>query len=233
PQGTDENWFRRFADGLREEQEHYPIVLAGGDTTATQGTLTASLTAIGTVPQGAALLRKAARPGDRVYVSGTLGDAALGLAVLKEKLHVPPPDSLWLKERYFLPQPRLMLGMRLRGLAHASMDVSDGLVQDLGQICAASGVGAVIHRHRLPLSEAALHVLQDDETRWRDITGGGDDYELLFTVPHSSEEEVQALAHSLLLPLTCIGDITAGTGVQLLDEHGQDVTPQRGGYTHF
>lgn len=233
PRDTDNGWYARFAEGLRDDQAHYGIHLAGGDTTATPGLLALSLTAVGSVKQGAALLRSGARAGDRIYVSGTLGDAALGLAVLQETLNVSPLHSLWLKERYYLPQPRMALGAKLHGIAHACMDVSDGLVQDLGHICTASGVGAVIHRHRLPLSEAALSVLQENEAWWHAISSGGDDYELLFTVPHNMEDELQALAQQLLLPLTCIGDIVPGSDVQLLDEHGQDATPAQGGYRHF
>lgn len=234
PSEISSTWIEDFVHGLREDQAHYDIQLAGGDTTRCQGAFTASITAIGTVPMGCALLRANAKAGDRIYVSGTLGDSALGLKLLQGTISaVSGADSLWLKERYFLPQPRLHLGHKLIGHAHACMDISDGLVQDLGHLCAASRTGAVIHRQRLPLSQAALSLLSEDERHWQHIYSGGDDYELLFTVPHSEAEHIESLAQELLLPLTCIGDVVTAPGVILFDEHGHNVTPVHGGYRHF
>lgn len=233
PEDTSLPWLESFAAGLAEEQAHTHIHLAGGDTTATHGPLCMSVTMVGSVANGQMLRRSSARAGDRVYVSGTLGDSALGLAVLQKRLLVDSAASLWLKERYFLPQPRLALGQALHGIARASMDISDGLVQDAGHICKASGVGMILHRHKLPLSRSALDVLLEQPHWWDAVTSGGDDYEILFTVPHSLEEELVEAARSLVLPLTCIGDVVAGEGVKMFDEHGADVTPVTGGYRHF
>jgi thiamine-monophosphate kinase len=181
------------------------------------------------VPTGAALLRRGAKPGDDVWVSGTLGDAALGLRVLQGKLEVADETRAYLIERYRLPRPRLALGQALRGIASAAIDVSDGLVADLGHILEVSGVGAKLHADALPLSAAA-----------RDLPGardaalsGGDDYELLFTASPERRDAIAALARRLDLPLTRIGAIHAEPGLQVLDEAGREVPLFRAGWRHF
>lgn len=233
PESPLPEWLARFAAGLAEDQALYNIHLAGGDTIATRALFCASLTAVGEVPAGAALRRNAARSGDVVYMSGTLGDSALGLDLLQKRLDgVGERDAHFLQERYFLPQPRLSLGEKLRGVAHAAMDISDGLLQDLGHICRASGTGASIDRHRLPLSPAAETIIAAQPSLWERIYGGGDDYELLFTAPAAKTGEVQSIASSLNLRLTAIGEITTGEGVTLRDEAGQPVPVERKGYTH-
>lgn len=228
-------WVARFAQGLGEDQQHFSIALAGGDTTLTRGPAAVCITALGTVRKGQGLLRSGAQPGDRVYVSGTLGDSALGLALLQDRLgvDVPPQAARRLEERYFLPQPRVTLGRKLPGLAHACMDVSDGLVQDLGHLCAASQVGAVLHRADLPLSEAAAPVIDAAPDWWRAPLCGGDDYELLFTAPASAQAGIAVLSQALQLPLTPIGEIIRGAGVTVCDAQGKDVTPAQGGWQHF
>ena len=234
PEGTSEEWVRRFALGLAEDQALFHISLAGGDTISTKGVLSASVTALGVVKQGTALLRRGAAVGDRVYVSGTLGDSALGLALLQERLGVDVGHvhSLWLKERYFLPQPRIALGQKLVGLASAAMDISDGLVQDLEHLCRASGVGAVLHRKSLPLSAAARGVIDAQDDWWRAALAGGDDYELLFCAPAAAEKAILAAAGDLHLPVSHIGEIEAGDSVRVLDEQGIDATPDIKGYNH-
>ena len=163
-------------------------------------------------------LRRGAAPGDDVWVSGTLGDGALGLKVLQGELEVANDARAYLIERYRLPRPRLALGQALRGIASAAIDVSDGLVADLGHILEVSGVGAELHADTLPLSDAA-----------RDLPGardaalsGGDDYELLFTAPPQRRADIAALARRLDLPLTRIGAIRAEPGLHVLDEKGQE-----------
>jgi thiamine-monophosphate kinase len=226
---TPESWLAGFCQGLAEDQAEFAIGLLGGDTVSTPGPLTLSLTAIGQVPQRQALRRRGALPGDDLWVSGTLGDAALGLLVLQGKLDPTEDGRDALVRRYRLPQPRLGLGEALRGLAHAALDVSDGLLADLGHILEASGAGAELWAERLPLCTAA-----------RDLPGvrdaalsGGDDYELLFTVPPARREQVVALARRLGLPLTRIGRIEAGSRVRVLDETGQEIAPVRRGWQHF
>ena len=196
---------------------------------ATPGPLTLSLTALGEVPKGTALLRRGARPGDDVWVSGTLGDAALGLKVLQGELDVTDDARAWLIERYRLPRPRLALGQALRGIASAAIDISDGLVADLGHVLEVSGVGAELHADALPLSPAA-----------RDLPGardaalaGGDDYELLFTAPPKRRGDLEALARRLDLPLTRIGSIRAKPGLDVLDEAGSLLQVPKAGWEHF
>jgi thiamine-monophosphate kinase len=229
PGDTDSDWIEQFAEGLKTDQAEFSIHLAGGDTTATRGPLALSLTALGLVPQGQALLRRGAKAGDDIYVSGTIGDGALGLLSLQEKIIA----SEFLQQRYLLPQPRLALGEKLRNIANAAMDISDGLAQDLGHICTASSVGATIHRPLIPLSPAASGLVAANPELWNAILGGGDDYELLFTAAADKAPQIQSLGDKLNLPLTRIGEVTEGSGVSVLDETGNQIKLERRGYRHF
>lgn len=234
PNAVKESWVQRFCEGLYQDQQDYGIVLAGGDTTATPGPLTLTVTAMGCVAKGKALKRSGAKPGMRVYVSGTLGDSALGLAILKKEINGGTAmDDAQLIERYFLPQPRLTLGQALVGNAAACMDISDGLVQDAGHIAAAAGVGIVLDAGRLPLSNAAHATLERCPELFPRIYSGGDDYELLFTAPPAYEAEIMAIANRVDIPVFCIGEVVSGQGVQLRDMDGQDITPRKQGWQHF
>ena len=224
-----DDWLAEFCAGLAADNAAFGIGLLGGDTVSTPGPLTLSLTAVGEVPKGAALLRSGARAGDDIWVSGTLGDAALGLKVLQGELEVAVDARAALIAHYRLPQPRLALGQALRGVAGAAIDISDGLVADLGHILEASGVGAELRADQLPLSAAA-----------RDLPGardaalaGGDDYELLFTASPARRAEIAALARRLGLPLTCIGQIRAGSDLSILDAAGQEIKVAKRGWQHF
>lgn len=232
PEDIGEEWVRHFALGLKEDQLRYAIALAGGDTVATKGALSLSLTALGTVEKGAALRRGGAQVGDAVYVSGTIGDGALGLKLLQGTLDAPEEIRAPLEHHYLLPEPHIALGRKLQGIASACMDVSDGLLQDLGHICAASKLGATVHRHLIPRSKAAQALLDMDANLWDAVTGGGDDYQLLFTVPGGKEEKIRSIAHELELPLTKIGVMEKGQGVTLLDESGKSLAGAEG-YRHF
>jgi thiamine-monophosphate kinase len=225
----DDDWLARFCAGLAADNAEFEVSLLGGDTVSTPGPLTLSLTAIGEVPEGAALRRGGAKAGDDIWVSGTLGDGALGLKVLRGELEVTEDAAAYLIERYRLPRPRLALGEALRGIASAAIDVSDGLVADLGHILEVSEVGAELRADMLPFSPAA-----------RDLPGvrdaalaGGDDYELLFTVPPNRRAEIQRLSHKLGLPLTRIGAIRTEAGLQVLDETGREISVSRAGWQHF
>jgi thiamine-monophosphate kinase len=226
---TSEAWLADFCRGLAEDQTEFAIGLLGGDTVATPGPLTLSLTAIGQVPKGAALLRSGARPGDDVWVSGTLGDAALGLKVLQGELDVTAQARAHLTGRYRLPQPRLALGRALRGIAHAAIDVSDGLLADLGHILETSGVGAELRADALPLSAAARNLPGARDA----ALSGGDDYELLFTAPADAREAIAAVDEQLDLPLTRIGEIHSGNGLRVLDAAGQEIQVEHAGWQHF
>ncbi|HET6520953.1 MAG TPA: thiamine-phosphate kinase [Geminicoccaceae bacterium] len=222
-------WLEGFAAGLARDQEEFGIALLGGDTVGTPGPITLTLTALGTVPAGEALRRGGARPGDDIHVSGTLGDGALGLRVLKGELDASPAAREALADRYRLPRPRLALGRALRGLAHAALDVSDGLVADLGHIVLASGVGAEVEAARLPLSSAARGLPGALEA----ALAGGDDYELLFAAAPEARDRVDALARDLDLPIARIGRLREGAGVRVVGADGAELPVARGGWTHF
>jgi thiamine-monophosphate kinase len=231
PRGTEEAWIASFAAGLADDQKRYRIHLLGGDTTATAGPLVATVTAFGLVSSGSALRRNAARPGDDVYVSGWIGDATLGLG---HKLGTLPglsrEDAAYLLNRLHLPEPRTTLGPRLVGVAHAALDVSDGLAQDLEHIARASGLRIEIDLDAVPCSEPARR-LADMSMRLKMIAGG-DDYELAFTAPPDRAGDVQALSTELGLPLTRIGRCFVGRGVAALSK-GLEVTLPAKGYQHF
>ncbi|MFQ5783843.1 MAG: thiamine-phosphate kinase [Alphaproteobacteria bacterium] len=232
PRGTGEDWLRSFAGGLAEDQAAFGLHLVGGDTVATDGPFAASITALGEVDAGCVLRRAGARPGDGIFVSGTLGDAALGLRALRGELpDVDASGRATLIGRYRLPQPRLALGHALRGAAHAAIDISDGPVADLDHICRCSGVGAEIDVARIPLSPAVKSALEADSGLLPLILGGGDDYELAFAA--SPEFAVSGLSRRLGLSLTAIGRVVAGSGVTVLDETGAPLALPLAGWRHF
>jgi thiamine-monophosphate kinase len=226
PPTVDEAWIAAFTAGLAADQREFDIALVGGDTTATPGPLTLSVTALGRVQRGRELRRSTARAGDLVAVSGTIGDGALGLALLQGRL-APVAGAEHLADRYHLPRPRLALGQRLCGLATSGMDVSDGLVGDLAHICEASGLGAVIEAAKVPLSAPAAAVLAREPQWLSTILTGGDDYELLFTLAPEREPAVEGL------PVTVIGRMEPGRTVRVLDSSGRPLDMGDGGYRHF
>jgi thiamine-monophosphate kinase len=233
PGSIDDPWLEAFAFGLAEDQERFGIALIGGDSVSTPGPAVFTLTAIGEVPVGRALRRAGARPGDMVFVSGTIGDGALGLRVLRGALDgLADVERGALIERYRRPEPRLKLGRRLLGLAHAAADISDGLVADLSHIAEASGVAATIEVEAVPLSPAARSALVADAALLETVLTGGDDYELVFCAPPEKAEALRTLAKEIDLPLTAVGAIAEGSGVRVLDADGAPVTFLQAGYTH-
>lgn len=225
PRDTDDAWLAAFAAGLARDQARFGIALLGGDTTATPGPMTLSLTAMGHVAPGTALRRRGATMGDEVWVTGTIGDGALGLLALQGRL--PDPDG-WLASRYRLPQPRL--GLALHGVVSACMDVSDGLVQDLGHLCRAAGLGAVIESALVPRSPAALKA---GEAWFATCLTGGDDYELLMAVPPQRAEALKAAAAAQGCGATRIGRFESGAQVRVLDGAGAPISLDRPGWSHF
>jgi thiamine-monophosphate kinase len=233
PAECGEAWLADFSAGLAADQAEFSIVLLGGDTSGTPGPATLSVTAIGTVAAGQAILRRGALPGDLVYVSGTIGDAALGLRALRGDLAgLDDGARTFLADRYHLPRPRLALGQGLVGIAHAMVDVSDGLVADLGHICAVSGVAALLEAGCVPLSPAAQAALTGDPGLLSLVLAGGDDYELVFAASPAAEPAIAALARALALPIARIGRIAAGSGVQVVDETGRVIELAATGYRH-
>ncbi len=229
-----EGWIDELGRGLASDQETFGVGLLGGDTTAGGGALGVSMTAFGEVREEALLRRAGARVDDLVYVSGTLGDAAFALGILNGEVAAPEPSAReWLVGRLHLPIPRLDLGSRLGHLATAAIDVSDGLIADLGHVCACSGLAAEVEFERVPLSSAARTVMASDPGARGRILGGGDDYELLFTVPPDNAQAMDGLAAELALPLTPIGRMVAGAGVRVRGEDGSLLDLARPGYVHF
>jgi thiamine-monophosphate kinase len=233
PRGTPDAWIAAFVDGLAADNALFGVHALGGDTVSTPGPASLSLTVLGTVASGAALLRGGARPGDRVWVSGTVGDGALGLRVLRGELAGDAAGHL--ARRYRLPEPRLALGAALSGVATAAMDVSDGLLQDLGHLCRASGCGATVEAASVPLSDAARAAVEADGALLPLALTGGDDYELLFAAPPERSEEVLALAAAVGTPATPVGVFVEGPPE--VAARGADGAPLavagRGGWSHF
>lgn len=234
PRDIDEAWIKAFAEGLAADQAAYGLVLVGGDTTATDGPITLSATVIGEVPRGTMLRRKGARSGDGVWVSGNIGDASLGLRLLKgEDLGLSKTFAAPCIERYRAPTPRVALGAKLRGLAYACLDISDGLVADLGHMCEASGVGAEIFSAAVPLSAAAHRTIAAGKIAVGDLLTAGDDYELIFAIAPKDELALSRIARSTGVKITKIGRITRRRDVVVSDESGKPLVLDRGGYEHF
>ena len=225
-----EGWLDRFAAGLAEDQRAFGIDLFGGDSVSTPGPVTISVTAFGLVAEGGVLRRSGARAGDDLWVSGTIGDAALGLDILQGRIAADAPD---LVDRYRLPQPRSALGPRLSGLATAALDVSDGLVQDAGHIAAQSACAVVIDAPSIPLSASARDLLGADVELFVRVLEGGDDYELLFTAPTAAGESVAATAEAAGVPVQRIGRVEPGQGVTVVDRQGEPIEGLNGGWQHF
>jgi thiamine-monophosphate kinase len=218
-----DDWLADFARGLGEDQERFKIKLFGGDSSSSLGKISLSATLLGHVAPGAALGRGGARAGDGVWVSGTIGDAALGLRARRGELL---DATGHLTTRSLLPEPRV--GLELAGIANAAIDVSDGLLQDLGHVCKASGLGAVIQAGRVPVSSAAAAFGPEYlEARLTE----GDDYELLLAVPPGREAALLAACGAL--PVTRIGIFEPGAGVRVLDDAGAPMAFARSGWRHF
>lgn len=228
------DWLTSFVHGLAQDQKTFGVTLIGGDTVATPGPVTISLTLLGEAVQDRLLPRHGARPGDRIWVSGTIGDAALALEHCYGRLKIDDPaDNAFLQERRMLPTPRVDLGQRLPGLAHAAIDISDGLVADLGHICETSRVAAVVEADRVPLSQAGRRAIAGDEQRLVTALTGGDDYELLFTAPEAATKALDEISAELDLALTAIGRIEAGRGVRVVAPDGHELSCRGGGHVHF
>jgi thiamine-monophosphate kinase len=239
PKTITEEWIATFARGLAHDQDAYGVHLIGGDTDSTPGPVTIAIMAFGDVATGRMLRRGGARDGDTVFVTGTIGDAALGVEVLRGKLaHLDTKAASYLVDRYRLPQPRVTLGPRLIGLANAAIDVSDGLLADLRHICEVSELAAVIEASRVPLSTAARAALATTSARIATVLTGGDDYEILFTAPPASLNALTELSRTLDVPITAIGrmespSIGEKTQITVLDKSGDPLHFDHSGWTHF
>jgi thiamine-monophosphate kinase len=234
PKEAGDAWIAGFAQGLANDQAEFGVHLVGGDTKATPGLATFAITLLGVVRAKSGLHRNGAQVGDGVYATGTIGDGALGLLARRGELEfLKPREREHLVSRYRLPQPRVTVGPQLLGVATAAIDVSDGLVADLGHICETSNVAAVIEERSLPLSAAAKAVLAKQPDLMLNVLGGGDDYEILFTAPDSAAKALGRAATAAKVPITRIGRIAAGKGVTVLDASGGRRELAHAGWTHF
>jgi thiamine-monophosphate kinase len=228
---ADESWLAAFAEGFFAVAKQFGVELIGGDTT--RGPLAICVTVVGEIPSGLALRRDAAMPGDDVWLSGATGEAALALAHMNGRAKLADPHLSSCLARLDVPVPRVELGGRLRGLAHSAIDVSDGLLADLGHVARASHVAICLQLENFPRA-AAIAACGDPELALQCIAGGGDDYELAFTAAASRRAELEALGHELGLPLTRIGTVTPGSGeVVLMDASGKPIDVRRPGFDHF
>lgn len=231
---VDKHWLNEFSRGFFACAARFNVDLIGGDTT--RGPLTVSVQIMGEVPLGKAIKRSGAQVGDDIWVSNTLGDAALGLAHLHNELHA----HLELDDGYIeyclhalhTPQPRVALGLALRDIATSAIDLSDGLLSDLGHILSASKIGANIYLHQLPVS-AFMYQHVNEKLIQNCILAGGDDYELCFTAPPSAREPVADISEQLNLNLTCIGHIVKTQGLTVMDDKHQPIPQTKTGYNHF
>lgn len=231
---VDHAWLDGFSRGLLALADAHGCALIGGDTTRSPQGIAIDITIFGEVPAPLALRRDGASAGDDIWVSGTLGNADIALRLLLADGSVPDADGALLaatRRALEWPQPRIALGLALRGVASAALDISDGLAQDLGHILDASGVGAELRVADLPLSPA-LSALPASLAR-RSALSGGDVYELCFCAPPTARDALAALSARLALPLTRVGRIVAGSGLRVLDDQGKALPPMSGGFDHF
>ncbi len=238
PENTGEEWLAKFAHGLGEDCEDYDCPLLGGDTTRTPALLTIAITAIGAVPSGKMVKRSGAKAGDLLVVSGTIGDAALGL-----KLHRDPVNAAFVKlapamrghllDRYLFPRPRNALSPALLEFAHAALDVSDGLAGDVAKLASVSGVHAVIESKRVPLSDAARGAVEADPKLLETVLTGGDDFEIVAAIPEDSLKPFQAAAKKAGVELTPIGRLEAGKGIDVLGTDGSLMELKQLSFSHF
>jgi len=226
--GADEVWLERFSAGFFALAGAHGVELVGGDTT--RGPLNLCVTIFGEVQAAQALRRGGAQADDEIWVSGEPGNAALALAHLQGRVVLPEDDFAVCAPALYQPQPRVALGLALLGLASSAIDVSDGLLGDLGHILAASGVGAAVDYAAIPVSDTLRRYPQLEK---QCVLSGGDDYELCFTVPASRHDAVLRISEQLGLPLTRIGRIVAGHGCCIYDAAGNPINPESGGYDHF
>jgi thiamine-monophosphate kinase len=234
PKDIGDDWLEDFAQGLRGDSVLFACPLFGGDTDQTPGPITISIAMFGSVPEGTMVRRAGADVGDRVFVSGTIGDATLGLMLRKGKdWKLTEPQRQHLASRYLLPQPRNALAEAVRTHASAAMDISDGLVGDFAKLCRASAVAADIQVPRIPLSDAAKAVVAADPAAIESVLTGGDDYEIVCTVPQAKADAFRAAAKAANVPVTEIGEIKPGEGARFLATNGRALAFKRTSFSHF
>jgi thiamine-monophosphate kinase len=238
PKSVGEDWLAQFSAGLAGDVRHYNCPLLGGDTVRSPDAIMVSVAAIGTLPQGTMVRRTTAKVGDRIVVTGTIGDAALGLRLRQDstaavRWQLAPHHQQHLAHRYLLPEPRTAIAEVIRAHAAAAMDVSDGLAGDLGKLCRASGVSATIDAARVPISEAARVATTREPALLQTILTGGDDYEVLATVPPAKLEAMRAAAAAAGTSLTEIGTVMVGDAPPAVLLHDQPLKFAQRSFSHF
>jgi thiamine-monophosphate kinase len=238
PAAPDRAWLASFAAGLQSAQKAFACHLAGGDTDRTPGPLSVTIAAFGSVPSGTVVRRSTAQTGDHVYVSGTIGDATLGLALardpgLGQRCKLDHAACVALTAKFSHPRPPVALVPALLAYASAAMDISDGLMKDFERLCRASSVGGRIEAAKVPISQAARAVLTAGGTTRGELLTGGEDYEVLATVPDSRTADFERLAQRAGVHVTCIGTITAEVGVSAFDGSGNAMVFTKSGWDHF
>lgn len=235
PSPPDHSWLKLFSRGLQGDQDRYGICLSGGDTASTPGPLSISITMLGHIQANKALMRSTARSGDDIWVSGTIGDASVALKFLKGTINVGNLETRkYLLDRLHLPEPRLELGNALIGIASSVTDVSDGLVADLGNICSASGLGAIVKGAQIPLTKRVSNLMRESQNlKLSDLLSGGDDYELLFTAPPERACDINGISEAIGLNVCRIGSIVNNKRVRVIDGLGHDIKLEVEGFHHF
>jgi thiamine-monophosphate kinase len=234
PKEIGEQWLEGFAQGLRADAELFGCPLFGGDTDRTPGPIVVSVAMFGTVPEGTMVRRAGAKAGDRVFLTGTIGDAALGLMMRNGKRwKLDEPQRQHLLSRYLVPQPRNALAEAVRIHASAAMDISDGLAGDFGKLCRVSGVAADVDVARVPLSEAARAVIAANPDAVESVLTGGDDYEIVCTVPPAKAGSFHAAAKAADVAVSEIGEIKGGEGTRFIGADGRALTFKRASFSHF
>ena len=230
---SPESWLKNFVAGLAKDQETYDVRLVGGDSVVGLGTTVISITILGKTNKNAVLRRDGARNNDDIYVSGTVGDSAVGLQIIKGTIKcLDNVDQVYLMDRYRLPQPRVKLGTALVEVASSAMDISDGLVQDIGHICTESGLAARINWPSIPLSESIKLLVDNQKIPISLVMNGGDDYELLFTAPIKLRGSIEKISRDTNTPITRIGRMAAGSDVIVLDNDERSIVPMGTGFRH-
>ena len=230
----NEQWIKLFSNSLAIEQKKYSISLIGGDIVRSKGPLFLSITAMGFLENGTELRRSGAKFKDDVWVSGLIGDGAAGLKVAQGELKVDDKsDEFYLLSQYRRPVPRVDLGLKLKGIANATIDVSDGLISDLAHICRSSKLGATVSLDAVPISKALGKVIKADKNYYNLVLCGGDDYELLFTANKSYYHDILNISRILEIPITKIGELNESSGVNVLNTGDFIYDIEESGYSHF
>ncbi len=229
----DESWIKAFSDSLAEENASFGVYTLGGDTTSTDGLLTISITAFGVPVNGHILKRSEAYVGDSIFVSGSIGDAFLGLQNMNGSIDVSDNDRKFIESRYWMPTPRTELGQELAAFATSAIDISDGLLAEMNHVCKASSVGAVIQYHALPLSSSAKNILKKYPGLYKAFFSAGDDFELLFTVKAEDVSRCAELSQAYNIQLTKIGEVNSGVDLIVYDDDTRQVEFGEMGYDHF